>query len=283
MTKVGARGVLSCHATAYLPAPLERQAREHRGLARPDGRAVHRLNRRRPVPRCGRRDVPEPREHVHAAQLELSAVCGYSSLSIMFLSKRSVISRSASGSIHVVMKVARLSRAFPSSMRWSCTTWQAEAGSIPDPVRGDGASARWWPPRAARTSGSPGVGRRRLPKSSHRAGMCASPSCLPRRFTSRRLCSFRRGGLPRIAHPAARLTEARTAGYAPPGPGDTWAMPCPTASDRGRCPASPRSPAEGDAQPNRTPDDRGWLSAGTRKLRMGTMRVEQLRHLYPNS
>ena len=52
-----------------------------------------------------------------------SAVCGYSSLSIMFLSRHSAISRSASGSIHVVTKVARLSRAFPSSMRWSWTIW----------------------------------------------------------------------------------------------------------------------------------------------------------------
>ncbi len=52
-----------------------------------------------------------------------SAVCGYSSLSIMFLSRHSAISRSASGSIHVVTNVARLSRAFPSSMRWSWTIW----------------------------------------------------------------------------------------------------------------------------------------------------------------
>ena len=46
----------------------------------------------------------------------MAAVAGYSSLSIMFLSKVSAINFSASGSIHVVTKVARLSRELPSSM-----------------------------------------------------------------------------------------------------------------------------------------------------------------------
>ncbi len=45
----------------------------------------------------------------------ISAVCGYSSLSIMFLSNASAISRSASGSIHVVTNVAKFSRELPSS------------------------------------------------------------------------------------------------------------------------------------------------------------------------
>ena len=45
-----------------------------------------------------------------------SAVCGYSSLSIMFLSAHSDMSLSASGSIHVVTKVARFNRALPSSV-----------------------------------------------------------------------------------------------------------------------------------------------------------------------
>ena len=45
----------------------------------------------------------------------ISAVCGYSSLSIMFLSKASAMSLSASGSIQVVTNVARLSRELPSS------------------------------------------------------------------------------------------------------------------------------------------------------------------------
>ena len=52
-----------------------------------------------------------------------SAVCGYSSLSIMFLSKHSAINRSACGSIHVVTKVARLRRALPSSISSSWTIW----------------------------------------------------------------------------------------------------------------------------------------------------------------
>ena len=50
----------------------------------------------------------------------ISAVCGYSSLSIMFLSKASAISLSASGSIHVVTNVARLRRELPSS---SSSSW----------------------------------------------------------------------------------------------------------------------------------------------------------------
>ena len=49
-------------------------------------------------------------------RISSSAVCGYSSLSIMFLSKHSAISFSACGSIHVVTKVARFIRAFPSSI-----------------------------------------------------------------------------------------------------------------------------------------------------------------------
>src|SRR5215212_758242 len=49
-------------------------------------------------------------------RISSSAVCGYSSLSIMFLSKHSAISFSACGSIHVVTNVARFRRAFPSSM-----------------------------------------------------------------------------------------------------------------------------------------------------------------------
>ena len=44
----------------------------------------------------------------------ISAVCGYSSLSIMFFSTVARIRRSARLGIHVVTKVARLSRALPS-------------------------------------------------------------------------------------------------------------------------------------------------------------------------
>ncbi|CAM5549242.1 hypothetical protein SPURM210S_03636 [Streptomyces purpurascens] len=51
-----------------------------------------------------------------------SAVRGYSSLSIMFLSRHSAISSPASGSIQVVTKVARFSRALPSSISSSRTS-----------------------------------------------------------------------------------------------------------------------------------------------------------------
>ena len=45
----------------------------------------------------------------------ISAVCGYSSLSIMFLSAVRAIRRAAWDGIQVVTKVARFSRALPSS------------------------------------------------------------------------------------------------------------------------------------------------------------------------
>ena len=45
----------------------------------------------------------------------ISAVCGYSSLSIMFLSAVSAIRAAAFAGIHVVTNVARFSRALPSS------------------------------------------------------------------------------------------------------------------------------------------------------------------------
>ena len=56
-------------------------------------------------------------------RISMAAVCGYSSLSIMFLSKVSAMSLSACGSMYVVTKVARLRRALPSSMSSSCTIW----------------------------------------------------------------------------------------------------------------------------------------------------------------
>jgi hypothetical protein len=57
-----------------------------------------------------------------------SAVCGYSSLSIMFLPRRSAMSTSACGSIQVVTKVARLRRGLPSRISSSRTTCSAVAG-----------------------------------------------------------------------------------------------------------------------------------------------------------
>ncbi len=65
------------------------------------------------------------REHRRSS----SAVRGYSSLSIMFLSAVCAISAAAWGSIHVVTKVARLSRALPSSISSSCTSWCATSGA----------------------------------------------------------------------------------------------------------------------------------------------------------
>ena len=56
-------------------------------------------------------------------RLSSSAVCGYSSLSIMFFDAHSASSTSASGSIHVVTNVARLRRTAPSRSSSSWTTW----------------------------------------------------------------------------------------------------------------------------------------------------------------
>src|SRR5262245_11586103 len=73
-----------------------------------------------------------------------SAVCGYSSLSIMFLSKHSAINFSAWGSIHVETKVATLSRALPSSISSSWMIWYATSAGI-SPA---GSSCRGiWPSR----------------------------------------------------------------------------------------------------------------------------------------
>jgi len=52
----------------------------------------------------------------------ISAVCGYSSLSIMFLSSDSANSRSASSSMYVVTNVARFWWEFPSSINSSWIT-----------------------------------------------------------------------------------------------------------------------------------------------------------------
>ena len=56
-------------------------------------------------------------------RVSIAAVCGYSSLSTMFLSAVSEYRRSACGSIQVPTKVARFSREFPSSIASSWTTW----------------------------------------------------------------------------------------------------------------------------------------------------------------
>ena len=61
----------------------------------------------------------------------ISAVCGYSSLSIMFLSTDSSIRACTSGSSHVWQNVARFWRALPSSISSSDTSWNASLGSVP--------------------------------------------------------------------------------------------------------------------------------------------------------
>ncbi len=63
-------------------------------------------------------------------RISMSAVRGYSSLSIMFLSNVIVMSSRACGSIHVDTKVARFRRAFPSSISSSAMSWAAVSGWI---------------------------------------------------------------------------------------------------------------------------------------------------------
>ena len=69
-----------------------------------------------------------------------SAVCGYSSLSIMFLSAVSAINRAASGGIHVVTKVARFRRALPSSS--SSLVIMSYATRVPVPCLGSSSRGR---------------------------------------------------------------------------------------------------------------------------------------------
>ena len=60
----------------------------------------------------------------------ISAVCGYSSLSIMFLSMHRSMSACTCGSSHVWQNVARFWRELPSSISSSCTTWKASSGAV---------------------------------------------------------------------------------------------------------------------------------------------------------
>src|SRR5579863_9476257 len=60
----------------------------------------------------------------------ISAACGYSSLSIMFLLTDSAIRARTSGSSHVWQNVARFCRALPSRINSSDTTWNASAGAL---------------------------------------------------------------------------------------------------------------------------------------------------------
>jgi hypothetical protein len=67
---------------------------------------------------------------IEMQRCSISAVCGYSSLLIMFLGRHSDMSRPTSGSIHVVTKVARFWRALPSSINSSWMIWYAAADDI---------------------------------------------------------------------------------------------------------------------------------------------------------
>ena len=63
----------------------------------------------------------------------ISAVWGYSSLSMRFLSMHRSISLWTSGSSHVWQKVARFWRALPSRRSSSEMAWNASAGGISSP------------------------------------------------------------------------------------------------------------------------------------------------------
>src|SRR4249919_364543 len=60
----------------------------------------------------------------------ISADCGYSSLSIMFLLTDSAIKARTSGSTHVWQNVARFWRALPSSISSSATTWNTSLDAV---------------------------------------------------------------------------------------------------------------------------------------------------------
>ena len=60
---------------------------------------------------------------IRTQRVSSSAVCGYSSLSIMFLSNVSAISAWACGSIQVVPNVATFWRELPSSRSSSWISW----------------------------------------------------------------------------------------------------------------------------------------------------------------
>ncbi len=75
-----------------------------------------------PIARCGC-SACQSRASMWTQRVSSSAVCGYSSLSIMFFSAHSSISRRAWGSAQVETNVARFCRALPSSISSSWITW----------------------------------------------------------------------------------------------------------------------------------------------------------------
>ncbi len=81
-------------------------------------------------------------ETMETQRRSIAAVAGYSSLSIMFLSNASAIRISASGSIHVVTKVARLRRELPSRSSSSWISRYVLAGSVASSGRESGGLFR---------------------------------------------------------------------------------------------------------------------------------------------
>ncbi len=71
---------------------------------------------------CSWAGEPHSSERIRTQRPSIAAVWGYSSLSIMFLSRVSANSRSASSSMNVVTKVARFCRELPSSISSSCSS-----------------------------------------------------------------------------------------------------------------------------------------------------------------
>ena len=71
----------------------------------------------------------DPRDHRAWVKVRVSAVCGYSSLSIMFLDRFSSMSWCTCGSPQVVQKVARFWAALPSRSSSSWMSWCTVKGS----------------------------------------------------------------------------------------------------------------------------------------------------------
>src|SRR5665648_16726 len=138
-------------------------------------------------------------------RISISAVCGYSSLSIMFLSKDSVSSRTASGSIHVVTKVARFIRAFPSSISSSwIVSYATLAGTSCGPSRCRGIDS---PPRSNNGSTDSSVVRGCRP-----AGCFRGTGALLRLATG---CEGARASRTVRGHPPPGLAPRQAAGLAP--------------------------------------------------------------------
>src|SRR5450830_2007978 len=178
-------------------------------------------------------------------RISISAVCGYSSLSIMFLSKDSVSSRTAYGSIHVVTKVARFIRAFPSSISSSwIVSYATFAGISWGPSRRRGIDS---PPRSNNGSTDSSVVRG-----------CLAAGCFRGTGTLLRLGTARAVGRSGIAH-----------GMRPSS--------TPTCSAASRPPRTghPRSQhAKGGRNPLTTTDDE--LEVGSRSSTVGTQSRRRL-------